>query len=106
MGPTGEVVAMYLQGNKCPVYEKWLPGCLDCVLPTQSWEMPVKRELPANIGRCSSKLAGQYFHRRANSSRENFLYTFRTSPQGDFALESKLWPANLEENRFRYFFLS
>ena len=29
---------------------QWLRGRFDCVLPARSWEMTVKRELPANMG--------------------------------------------------------
>ena len=42
--------------------------------------MPVKCELPAKIGRCSKKLAGHNFDRRA-----------------------KLWPANFSEHLFCFF---
>ena len=35
----------YIQGNKCPVDKKWLRGRFDSVLPAQSWEMPVEREI-------------------------------------------------------------
>jgi len=64
----------YIQGNKCPVDKEWLRGRFDRVLPARSWEMPVEHELPSKIGRCSKKLAGHNFDRRAKSSWENFLY--------------------------------
>ena len=35
--------------------------------------MPVKRELPAKIGRCNENLAGRNFDFRAKSSRDNFF---------------------------------
>ena len=35
------------------VYERWVQQIFDPVLPARSWEMPVKCELPAKIGRCS-----------------------------------------------------
>ena len=50
------------------VDKQWLRGPFDRVLPARSWEMPVKRELPAEIGRCNEKLAGRNFDRRAKSS--------------------------------------
>ena len=50
------------------VYERWVQQIFDPVLPARSWEMPVKCELPAKIGRCSEKLAGHNFDRRAKSS--------------------------------------
>ena len=43
------------------VYERWVQQIFDPVLPARSWEMPVKCELPAKIGRCSKKLAGHNF---------------------------------------------
>ena len=52
---------------------QWLRGRFDCVLPARSWEMPVKRELPANIGRCYKNLAGRNFDFRAKSSWEDFF---------------------------------
>ena len=50
------------------VYERWVQQIFDPVLPARSWEMPVKCELPAKIGRCSKKLAGRNFDFRAKSS--------------------------------------
>jgi len=50
------------------VYERWVQQIFDPVLPARSWEMPVKCELPAKIGRCSEKLLGHNFDRRAKSS--------------------------------------
>ena len=50
------------------VYERWVQQIFDPVLPARSWEMPVKCELPAKIGRCNEKLAGHNFDRRAKSS--------------------------------------
>ena len=37
------------------VYERWVQQIFDPVLPARSWEMPVKCELPAKIGRCNEK---------------------------------------------------
>ena len=88
----------YIQGNKWPVDNKWLRGRSDCVLPARSWEMPVKCEEPAKIGRCYKNLAGCNFDFRAKSSPEDFFCTFRRSSQEDFALRSKLWPANFLEH--------
>ena len=50
------------------VYERWVQQIFDPVLPARSWEMPVKCELPAKIGRCSKNLAGRNFDFRAKSS--------------------------------------
>ena len=50
------------------VYERWVQQIFDPVLPARSWEMPVKCELPAKIGRCSKKLGGHNFDFRAKSS--------------------------------------
>ena len=65
----------HIKGNKCPVDKQWLRGRFDRVLPARSWEMPVKRELPAKIGRCSKNLAGRNFDFIAKSSSEKiFIY--------------------------------
>merc|ERR1712012_453373 len=37
------------------VYERWVQQIFDPVLLARSWEMPVKCELPAKIGRCLPK---------------------------------------------------
>ena len=50
------------------VYERWVQQIFDPVLPARSWEMPVKCELPAKIGRCCKNLAGRNFDFRAKSS--------------------------------------
>ena len=50
------------------VYERWVQQIFDPVLPARSWEMPVKCELPAKIGRCSKKPSGHNFDFRAKSS--------------------------------------
>ena len=44
------------------VYERWVQQIFDPVLPARSWEMPVKCELPAKIGRCWKKPYGHNFH--------------------------------------------
>ena len=49
------------------VYERWVQQIFDPVLPARSWEMPVKCELPAKIGRCSKKPPGRNFDFRAKS---------------------------------------
>ena len=43
------------------VYERWVQQIFDPVLPARSWEMPVKCELPAKIGRCWKKPYGHNF---------------------------------------------
>ena len=43
------------------VYERWVQQIFDPVLPARSWEMPVKCELPAKIGRCNEKPYGHNF---------------------------------------------
>ena len=50
------------------VYERWVQQIFDPVLPARSWEMPVKCELPAKIGRCYEKHPGRNFDFRAKSS--------------------------------------
>ena len=50
------------------VYERWVQQIFDPVLPARRWEMPVKCELPAKIGRCSKKPSGHNFDFRAKSS--------------------------------------
>ena len=50
------------------VYERWVQQIFDPVLPARSWEMPVKCELPAKIGRCNEKPPGRNFDFRAKSS--------------------------------------
>ena len=50
------------------VYERWVQQIFDPVLPARSWEMPVKCELPAKIGRCWKKPPGRNFDFRAKSS--------------------------------------
>ena len=50
------------------VYERWVQQIFDRVLPARSWEMPVKCELPAKIGRCWKKPPGRNFDFRAKSS--------------------------------------
>ena len=60
---------------------QWLRGRFDCVLPARSWEMPVKRELPANIGPCYKNLAGRNFDFRAKSSWEDFFMYIKKSSQ-------------------------
>ena len=59
---------LYALRIKKNVYERWVQPIFDPVLPARSWEMPVKCELPAKIGRCYEKLAGHNFDRRAKSS--------------------------------------
>ena len=54
--------------------------------------MPVERELPAKIGRCYKNLAGRNFDFRSKSSWEDVRNVYSYMP--DFALKSKLWPAN------------
>merc|ERR1719495_944348 len=57
------------------VYERWVQQIFDPVLPARSWEMPVKCELPAKIGRCCKKLGGHNSDPKAKSSREKiFIY--------------------------------
>ena len=50
------------------VYERWVQQIFDPVLPARSWEMPVKRELPAKIGRCYEKILER------NPPERKFLY--------------------------------
>ena len=50
------------------------------------------------------ELASHNFHLRGKFSWEDFLYTFQTFSQEEFALISQLWPANFKEHRLRYFF--
>ena len=61
------------------VYEGGVEHFFDRVLPAQSWEMLVERELPAKIGRCSKNLGGHNSDFRAKSSRVNFIYLLYSS---------------------------
>ena len=47
------------------VYERWVQQIFDPVLPARSWEMPVKCELPAKIGRCCNRRYGHTFQNSA-----------------------------------------
>ena len=44
--------------------KKWLQALFDRVLPAQSWEMLVDRNLPAKIGQCYKDIAGHNFDLR------------------------------------------
>ena len=58
------------------VYERWVQQIFDPVLPARSWEMPVKCELPAKIGRCLPKPFGHNFHISAlKLNQRYFIYT-------------------------------
>ena len=72
------------------VYERWVQQIFDPVLPARSWEMPVKCELPAKIGRCSKKPPGRNLALEQNPPERKFLYMLKIFSQEDFALKSKL----------------
>ena len=55
------------------VYERWVQQIFDPVLPARSWEMPVERELPAKIGRCSPKPFGHNFQNSALSLNQRYF---------------------------------
>ena len=55
------------------VYERWVQQIFDPVLPARSWEMPVKCELPAKIGRCSPKPFGHNFQNSALSLNQRYF---------------------------------
>ena len=61
------------------VYERGVEDFCNHVLLTRSWEKPVKRELPANIGRCSKKPPGRNFDFRAKFTWEKFFIHFKHS---------------------------
>ena len=52
--------------------------------------MPVKRELPAKIGRCSEKLLGHNFDRRAKSSWEKIFKYVKNFLSGGFCSKVKI----------------
>ena len=83
MGPIGKMMPTYstAYSNKCTVDKQWLRGRFDRVLPARSWEMPVKCELPAKIGRCNKKPPGRNFDFRAKSSWEDFFMYIKKSSQ-------------------------
>ena len=70
--------------------EKWLRGLFGRVLPAQSWEMPVERELPAKIGWCNKNLAGRNFDFRAKSSREKIFIYVKNFLSGGFCSKVKI----------------
>ena len=70
-------------------FEYTLPA-LPAVLPARSWEMPVKCELPAKIGRCSEKLLGHNFDRRAKSSWEKIFIYVKNFLSGGFCSKVKI----------------
>ena len=72
------------------VYERWVQQIFDPVLPARSWEMPVKCELPAKIGRCSEKLLGHNFDRRAKSSWEKIFIYVKNFLSGGFCSKVKI----------------
>jgi len=55
------------------VYERWVQQIFDPVLPARSWEMPVKCELPAKIGRCFAKPYGHNFQNSALSLNQRYF---------------------------------
>ena len=55
------------------VYERWVQQIFDPVLPARIWEMPVKCELPAKIGRCSPKPFGHNFQNSALSLNQRYF---------------------------------
>ena len=65
------------------LYERGVETFFDSVVPRRSWKMPVRRQLPAKLGRCCKKLGGHNFNFRA-----------------------KLWPPKFLQHLRRYFFLS
>ena len=72
MGQMGKMMLTYRATNALLTNS----GCravLTMFLPAQSWEMPVKRELPAKIGRCNEKPSGHNFDFKDEILlRENF----------------------------------
>ena len=74
------------------VYERWVQQIFDRVLAARSWEMPVKRELPAKIGRCSKSWAVTILTLERNPPERKLLYMLKIFSQEDFALKSKLRP--------------
>ena len=55
------------------VYERWVQQIFDPVLPARSWEMPVKCELPAKIGRCCNRRYGHNFQNSALSLNQRYF---------------------------------
>ena len=72
------------------VYERWVQQIFDPVLPARSWEMPVKCELPAKIGRCSKKPPGRNFDFRAKSSLEKIFIYVKNFLSGGFCSTIKI----------------
>ena len=73
---------------------------------TAAWSWPLFREEKNHLRWCSKKLGGHNFDFRAKSSWEKFLYMLKIFSQGDFALESKLWPPSFLLHRLRWFYFS
>ena len=61
------------------VYERWVQQIFDPVLPARSWEMPVKCELPAKIGRCLPKPFGHNFHISALKLNQRYFDIYEIS---------------------------
>ena len=61
------------------VYERWVQQIFDPVLPARSWEMPVKCELPAKIGRCVPKPYGHNFQNSALSLNQRYFDIYEIS---------------------------
>ena len=72
------------------VYERWVQQIFDPVLPARSWEMPVKCELPAKIGRCSKKPSGHNFDFKAKSSWEKIFIYVKNFLSGGFRSTIKI----------------
>ena len=64
-------------------------------LGVRSWEMPVKCELPAKIGRCYEKPSGHNFDFRAKSSWEKFFNIYKNFLSGGFRSKVKIVTAGL-----------
>ena len=73
--------------------KQWLRGCFDRVLPAQSWDMLVERELPAKIGRCGTTLSASIFKIELSHGISGISYMTHSQMLGkiEYTLPAKFW---------------
>ena len=86
--------------------EKWLRGLFDRVLPARNWEMPVKRELPAKIGRCFAKPFGHNFQISALTLNQRYFIYIKIPLIQWLGSILKIVAERFFVTPFRYFFSS
>ena len=66
----------------------------------------ISREKKITLGGVGKSPAVTILTLEQNPPERKFLYMLKIFSQEDFALQSKLWPANFWEHLFWFFFLS